>query len=464
MSSDAHAVPQPPAGRAGRPAQAPLEVLTFGRAGVDIYPLQVGVGLEDVQTFGKYLGGSATNVSIAAARHGLRSAVITRTGEDPFGTFVHRELRRLGVDDRFVRAVPDLNTPVTFCEIFPPDNFPLYFYRFPKAPDLVINPSELDLQSIRDARIYWSTVTGLSAEPSRSAHFAAWEARGRKAITVLDLDYRPMFWSSPADATREVGRALEHVTVAVGNREECEIAVGETDPLRAADALLDRGVELAIVKQGPRGVLAKTRSETVEVAPFPVQVVNGLGAGDSFGGALIHGLVEGWDLERILRFANVAGAIVASRRECSTAMPTTAEVEAFLPLPTLLVVDDDDFMRAVLVDAIESEPWRVLSAGSAAEALAILAREPVDVILSDQCMPGMQGTDLMARASRITGSVTVAAIVDEQGKVTSARAVSGNPVLRKAAVDHISARKYRPAQKDGVPVKIQVIVQVNFKG
>jgi 5-dehydro-2-deoxygluconokinase len=128
----------------------------------------------------------------------------------------------------------------------------------------------------------------------------------------------------------QVSRALEHVTVAVGNREECEVAVGETEPMRAADALLDRGVEIAIVKQGPKGVLAKTRDETVEVAPHFVDVVNGLGAGDSFGGALIHGLLSGWDLERILRFANVAGAIVASRRECSTAMPETAEVEAIL--------------------------------------------------------------------------------------------------------------------------------------
>jgi 5-dehydro-2-deoxygluconokinase len=139
-----------------------------------------------------------------------------------------------------------------------------------------------------------------------------------------------MFWTSPAEATAEVSAALEFATVAVGNREECEVAVGETDPDRAADALLDRGVELAIVKQGPKGVLAKTRSERVEVPPFPVEVVNGLGAGDAFGGALCHGLLSGWDLEHILRFANVAGAIVASRRECSTAMPTSDEVDALL--------------------------------------------------------------------------------------------------------------------------------------
>ncbi|GAB3803766.1 5-dehydro-2-deoxygluconokinase [Humibacter antri] len=312
------------------PADAAFDLITFGRIGVDIYPLQDGVGLEEVQTFGKYLGGSATNVAIAAARHGLRSAVITGTGNDPFGRYAHLELTRLGVDDRFVKTVPELNTPVTFCEIFPPDDFPLYFYREPIAPDLTIAADDLDTDQISRARIFWATVTGLSREPSRAAHHAAWDARRRQPLTVLDLDYRPMFWASPEAATAEVGRALEQVTVAVGNREECAIAVGETDPHRAADALLERGVELAVVKQGPRGVLAKTHQETVEVPPFAVQVVNGLGAGDGFGGALCHGLLQGWDLRRVIRFANVAGAIVASRRECSTAMPTTAEVDELI--------------------------------------------------------------------------------------------------------------------------------------
>ena len=143
---------------------------------------------------------------------------------------------------------------------------------------------------------------------------------------MLDLDYRPMFWPSIEDARAEITVALEHVTVAVGNREECEVAVGEADPERAADALLERGVELAVVKRGPAGVIAKTRTERVEVPAFRVDVVNGLGAGDGFGGALCHGLLQAWPLEQITRFANMAGAIVAGRRECSTAMPTTAEV------------------------------------------------------------------------------------------------------------------------------------------
>ena len=307
-----------------------FDVLTMGRVGVDLYPLQDNVGLEDVETFSKTVGGSAGNVAIAAAKHGRRTALISRTGPDAFGRFVHMALREMGVDDRYITDVPDLLTPVTFCEMYPPDYFPLLFYRLPIAPDLVIRAEELDLAAIENAGIFWTTVTGLSAEPSRSAHHAAWEARARRPLTVLDLDYRPMFWGDPASASREVADALRQVTVAIGNRDECEVAVGETEPMRAARALLAAGVELAIVKQGPKGVLGMTHDAVVEVPPTPITVINGLGAGDSFGGAVCHGLLSGWDLETVLRFGNAAGAIVASRRECSTAMPTTDEVRALL--------------------------------------------------------------------------------------------------------------------------------------
>ncbi|MPQ98701.1 5-dehydro-2-deoxygluconokinase [Modestobacter sp. I12A-02628] len=306
------------------------DVLTMGRVGVDVYPLQVGVGLEHVETFGKFLGGSATNVAVAAARHGRRTAVVTRTGADPFGRFVHRALAELGVDDVFVTDVPGLPTPVTFCEVFPPDDFPLYFYGRSPAPDLAIAADELDRAAITAAGVFWTTTTGLSAEPSRSAHHAAWAARGRRPLTVLDLDWRPVSWDSREHATAELARALPQVTVAVGNLDECDVAVGEREPHAAAAALLARGVELAVVKQGPAGVLAVTAHETVQVPPVPVEVVNGLGAGDGFGGALCHGLLAGWPLERTIRFANAAGAVVAGRLECSTAMPTTAEVEAAL--------------------------------------------------------------------------------------------------------------------------------------
>jgi 5-dehydro-2-deoxygluconokinase len=269
-------------------------------------------------------------VAVAAARYGRRAAVITRTGQDPFGEYLHDALRGFGVDDRFVTAVPGLPTPVTFCEIFPPDDFPLYFYRFPKAPDLEITSDDLDLDAIRAAGVFWITGTGLCQEPSRSATLAALRARDRSGTTVFDLDYRPMFWSSRSDARSWYQQALPYVTVAVGNLDECDTAVGVRDPRKASAALHDAGVELAVIKQGPAGVLATRAGEEVQVPPVPVEVVNGLGAGDAFGGALCHGLLSGWDLESMMRFCNGAGALVAARLACADAMPTEAEVRDLL--------------------------------------------------------------------------------------------------------------------------------------
>jgi 5-dehydro-2-deoxygluconokinase len=307
------------------------EVLTMGRLGVDLYPEQIGVSLREVRTFAKFLGGSAANVSVAAARYGRRATLISRTGADPFGEFLHDALRGFGVDDRFVTPVDAYPTPVTFCEIFPPDDFPLYFYRFPKAPDLEIHERELDLEAIRTAGIFWVTGTGLCQEPSRSATLAALEHRNKAGLTVFDLDYRPMFWESREDARTWYRRALPYATVAVGNLDEVNTAVGVTEPRAAAKALHQAGVELAVIKQGPKGVLAsRSDGEQVEVAPNRIDVVNGLGAGDAFGGALCHGLLSGWGLEELMRFGNAAGAIVAGRLSCADAMPTETEVRELL--------------------------------------------------------------------------------------------------------------------------------------
>ncbi|WP_327341380.1 5-dehydro-2-deoxygluconokinase [Streptomyces europaeiscabiei] len=309
----------------------PFDVLTMGRVGVDVYPLQTGVGLAEVTSFGKYLGGSPTNVAVAVARYGRSASVVTKTGRDPFGDFVRQALEGYGVDSGFVGTSDIAPTPVTFCEIFPPDDFPLYFYRLPMAPDLDIRPEELDLGAVREARVFWMTGTGLSEEPSRSATLAALAHRAKAGPTVFDLDWRPMFWKDPDQARTYYTEALRHTTVAVGNLDECEVATGEREPYAAAKALLAAGVELAVVKQGPKGVLAMGRDgSTAEIPPVPVDVVNGLGAGDAFGGALCHGLLSGWDTHRTVSFANAAGAIVAGRLSCSDAMPTEAEVEAKL--------------------------------------------------------------------------------------------------------------------------------------
>ncbi|MFE6480375.1 5-dehydro-2-deoxygluconokinase [Streptomyces sp. IPPR8] len=312
-----------------------FDLITMGRIGVDLYPLQTGVPLAEVETFGKFLGGSAANVAVAAARLGRTAAVVTRTGDDAFGGYLHRALKEFGVDDRWVTPVAAYPTPVTFCEIFPPDDFPLYFYRRPKAPDLEIHPEELDLDAIRAAAVFWITGTGLSEEPSRTATLAALAHRAKSGTTVFDLDWRPMFWADPDQARPHYAEALRYATVAVGNLDECEIATGVRDPRACAEALLAAGVELAVVKQGPKGVLAVHRDgRSAEVEPVPVEVVNGLGAGDAFGGSLCHGLLAGWELERTMRYANAAGALVASRLACSSAMPTVAEVDGLLARAT----------------------------------------------------------------------------------------------------------------------------------
>jgi len=302
------------------------DLITMGRVGVDLYPEQIGVSLADVRTFAKSLGGSATNVAVAAARLGARAAVITKVGDDPFGPYVRSALRGFGVDDRWVGTHPTLRTPVVFCEIHPPDDFPLLFYREPQAPDMTIEPGELDLDAIRAARVFWTTGTGLSAEPSREATLAALQAR-QGGITVHDLDHRPMFWADESEAGRWARAALAYATVAVGNRDEVAVAVGTRDPYEASAALLELGVDIAIVKRGPEGVLARTRDELVEVEPVPVDVVCGLGAGDAFGGALVHGLLHEWGLERTIRLANAAGAHVAARLACADAMPTLSDLD-----------------------------------------------------------------------------------------------------------------------------------------
>lgn len=303
-----------------------LDVLTMGRIGVDIYPLQTGVGLQDVDNFGKFLGGSPTNVAVAAARLGSSSGIVSAVGEDPFGTFCREELGRLGVYEDFVQTMVGHNTPVTFCEIFPPDNFPLYFYRRPVAPDMLLTPDTLPVGAIEAARVFWVTGTGFSSQPSRDAHFAALETRASTGITALDLDFRAQFWESPDEARIRMRDALKMVTIAVGNRQECEVAVGEDDPVAAGQALLRLGVRVAVVKDGPRGATLITDDEVVHVPGTRVDVLNGLGSGDAFGGALCYGLVQGWELGELLAVASAAGAIVASRLECATAMPTLPEL------------------------------------------------------------------------------------------------------------------------------------------
>lgn len=309
----------------------PLELLTVGRVGVDLYPLQTGP-LKDVTSFQRFLGGTATNVAVGAARLGRRSAVLTKVGPDGFGAFVREALAGFGVDASYVGTADDLQTPIVFCELNPPEDPPLLFYRSPMAPDLTLTEADVPGKVVDEVAVLWVTGTGVSVEPSRSTQMAMLARRGRPPsgsgrYTVLDLDWRSMFWPSVGEARAEYDAMLDHASVVVGNRAEVEVAVGTADPDAAADRLLERGIDLALVKRGGEGVLVATAEGRTVVPPHPVDVVCGLGAGDAFGAALVHGLLSGWEPGRIAEYANAAGAIVASRLACADAMPTIAELD-----------------------------------------------------------------------------------------------------------------------------------------
>ena len=307
-----------------------LELLTIGRVSVDLYAEQLGVPLAAVQTFAKSVGGSPTNVAVAAARLGHRSAVATAVGDDELGGYVREALAGFGVDTRFVGSDPTLRTPLVLAAMDPPDEPTFVFYREPAAPDEQIPLDGRLLDAARTAEIFWVTGSTLSGRVTGPTARSLLEERRRVRHTVLDLDYRPGFWPSEADASSAIGAALDWATVAVGNRRECEVAVGTADEDAAADALLARGIELAIVKLGRDGVLVATADERSRVEAVPVEVVCGLGAGDAFGGALCHSLLAGESPVAAVRFANAAGAIVASRLLCADAMPTRGEVEELL--------------------------------------------------------------------------------------------------------------------------------------
>jgi 5-dehydro-2-deoxygluconokinase len=303
-----------------------LELLTVGRISIDLYCDQLGADWHAAPSFTKAVGGSPTNVAIAAARLGHRAAVYTKVGADPFGDVATNELHGFGVDTRFVSTEPGTVTPLAFAALDPPEDPRLLFRREAPVPDFQLRAGEVDAETVREVPILWITAGALAEEPSASTVEAMLRTRARRRHTVLDLDYRPTFWRSRWEASARTEAALAHATIAIGNREECAVAVGSDDPYEAAARLRDRDIELAVVKLGGDGVLLSTADgERLLEAPA-VQVLSGLGAGDAFGGALCHGLLSGWPPERTVAFANAAGAVVASRLLCSRAMPYEHEV------------------------------------------------------------------------------------------------------------------------------------------
>ena len=308
----------------------PLDLVALGRISVDLYAQEPGASFVEPQTFVKSVGGSPSNVAVAAARLGLRSAVVTAVGADPLGEYTVAKLEAIGVDTRYVAVREDGRTPVVLVALEDPAEPTITFLRDPNAPDTTIEQDAVDAHTVAACQVLWTSGATLAAGSTARTAMLWLEQRARRSHTVLDLDLRPSLWADPSAATATAASAIDLSSVVIGNRAECAMALGTVDPDEAADALLARGVLLAVVKMGADGVLLACADERVVIAPIPVTVRSGSGAGDAFGGALALGLVRGWTLSRIGAVANAAGALVTSRLTCADAMPTLPELEAFM--------------------------------------------------------------------------------------------------------------------------------------
>jgi len=319
------------AARQHRAGPMTYDVLAIGRSSIDLYAHEIGRPITDVRSFDAYVGGCPTNVSVGTRRLGLRSALLTAVGDDQVGDFVTAFLEREQVETRFIPRKPGRRTSAVILTIQPPDKFPLTFYR-DNCADRALTIDDVARTPVAESRVVFVTGTGLSHEPAREATFAAAAtARAAGVPVVVDIDYRPDQWDDAAGFSAQMHALLRSATLAVGTEEELASASGTNDVAQGAAALLALGMEALIIKRGARGATVfRPDRPSADVAPFKIEVLNVLGAGDAFASGFLYGYLQGWPLERAVRIGNACGAIVVTRHGCANFMPTLDEVSAFV--------------------------------------------------------------------------------------------------------------------------------------
>ncbi|MEF2551699.1 5-dehydro-2-deoxygluconokinase [Aurantimonas sp. A2-1-M11] len=325
-----------------------LDLITIGRSSVDLYGAQVGGRLEDMRSFEKYVGGSPTNMATGTARLGLRSALITRVGDEHMGRFLREELQREGVDTTGVVTDPDRLTALVLLGIRDDEQFPLIFYREDCA-DMALCEDDIDGAFIARARAVVATGTHLSHPRTEAAVLKALElARGSGARTALDIDYRPNLWGlaghgageerfiASAAVTAKLQSTLHLFDLVVGTEEEFHIAGGTTDTVAALRAVRAVSGATLVCKRGAAGAVAfegaipDSLDEGQAGPGFPIEVFNVLGAGDGFISGLLKGWLDGEDWPTSLAYANACGAFAVSRHGCTPAYPSWEELRFFL--------------------------------------------------------------------------------------------------------------------------------------
>ncbi len=326
----------------------PFDFIAMGRAAVDLYGEQIGGRLEDMQSFAKYLGGCPANISVGAARLGLKPAMLTRVGDEHMGRFVRETLAAEGVDVSHVKTDPKRLTGLVILGIRDHDTFPLIFVRTDCA-DMAIAPEDFDADFIAQAKALVVTGTHFSRpDIDATCRAAIRHAKAAGTKVVLDIDYRPVLWglTSPgagenrfvasSNVSEHIQTIVPHCDLIVGTEEEVHIAGGSTDTLAALRRLRDLSQATIVLKRGPQGCAVfpgpiPNRIDDGILGPgFPTEVFNVLGAGDGFMAGLLRGWLRGADWPEACRIANACGALVVSRHACAPAMPSWTELADFL--------------------------------------------------------------------------------------------------------------------------------------
>ncbi|HWT62001.1 MAG TPA: 5-dehydro-2-deoxygluconokinase [Ochrobactrum sp.] len=324
-----------------------LDLITIGRSSVDLYGAQVGGLLEDMSSFNKYVGGSPTNIATGTARLGLKSALITRVGDEHMGRFLLRELAREGVDTRGIVTDPQRLTALVILGIRDQEHFPLIFYR-ENCADMALCEDDIDPDFIAEAGCVLATGTHLSHPRTEAAVIKALSlARENNSRTVLDIDYRPNLWglSGHGDGenrfieslavTKKLQSTLHLFDLIVGTEEEFHIAGGSTDTLEALKAVREVTQAALVCKRGSLGAVVfegdipDNLDKGQSGQGFPIEVFNVLGAGDGFMSGLLRGWLKGEDWPTSLKFANACGAFAVSRHGCTPAYPSWEELQYF---------------------------------------------------------------------------------------------------------------------------------------
>jgi len=325
-------------------SQRHYDLIAMGRSSIDLYSNNIGAPFTDVKEFGAFVGGCPLNISV-----GTRRLLLTGFGEDPVGDFIKKFLDDEGVNTKFIPRKPGHRSSAVVLGIEPPDKFPLVFYR-DNCADIELSIDDVLHTPISESRGLLISGTGLSKEPSRSATiFAAERAKENDTMVFMDVDFRADQWHDPRAFGVVVRSVLPHVDVVIGTEEEIK-ATALSDALQvsiehsqisnpeisgdldvALEKMLNYRPQALVIKRGIQGASVYTPDgNVVEAAPFAVEVVSVLGAGDAFASGFIYGVLQGWGWQKCARMGNATGAIVVTRPGCANFMAYEREALDFI--------------------------------------------------------------------------------------------------------------------------------------